>query len=448
MRSILLTFIFFLLFLPSNFSQKTIVLQPGPSDGYDTKINSAFPDYQWGTNPNLVACAWTYDGIFGIGRYLIRFDLSIIPSNAQILDARLTLFYDPDAANGEQYGANASYIEKIIENWDDMTATWNNQPLSTGAGAVFIARTQSSTQDLTDIDVTGFVSEWVLHPEANFGLLHRMVTEITYCSLVYSSSNHPNAERRPKLVVRYRDCDPPVAGFYYSTQIPGVNFTDSSSSATSWLWDFGDGYFSNLQNPAHVYATQGIYPVCLTVNDSCGSDTICENVHVCEMPGPHYYYTIINGTVAFRDSSTLPQSWYWDFGDGFYSDLKNPEHYFNKSGTFYVCEKVTNACGVQTFCDSVKIVPSAIEDNLTSFGVSLYPNPAHDVVFLNVKVKSGTTASIELFTPQNSSLGKWIREIKPGDRAISLNIAGLSQGIYFLQTKIDGVYRLNKLIIL
>lgn len=448
MKYVLLTFIFFLLFLSSSFSQKTIVLQPGPVNGKDTKINSAFPDFQWGTNPNLVACAWTYDMVFGIGRSLIRFDLSIIPSHAQILDARLTLFYDPDAANGEQYGENASYIEKIVENWDDMAVTWNTQPLSTMAGAVFIPRTQSTYQDLTDIDLTAFVSEWALHPETNFGFLHRMVTEDLYCSLVYSSSDHPNSDKRPKLVVHYRDCDPPIAGFFYSTQIPGVNFTDTSSSATSWFWDFGDGYFSNLQNPAHVYATQGVYPVCLTVNDSCGSDTICKNVPVCEMPEPHFYYSMNGQLVAFRDSSTIPQSWYWDFGDGFYSDLKDPVHYFNEQGTFCVCETVTNACSVQTFCDSVKIVANAIEDNLKSFEVGLYPNPAHDLVFLNLKVKTETTASIELFTPHYSSMGKWIREIKPADGAISLNISGLPKGIYFLQTKIDGVFRLNKLIIL
>ena len=447
MRSVLLSIVFFLLILPSIFSQKTIVLQPGPEDGKDTKINSAFPDYNWGTNPNLVACAWSYEGVFGIGRALVRFDLSIIPSGAQIIDARLTLFYDPDAANGEQYGENASYIEKIIENWDDLSATWENQPFSTGAGAVFIPRTKNFSQDLTDIDVTEFVSGWVLDPETNFGFMHRMVTEELYCSLVYSSSNHPNSDKRPKLVVQYRDCDPPLAGFLYSVQALSVDFTDSSNSGNSWLWEFGDGYFSSLQNPTHAYAAQGVYPVCLTVHDSCGSDAICKDVHVCEMPGPHFYYTVNNRLVAFHDSSIMPLSWYWDFGDGFFSDIKSPEHMYNESGTFYVCETVTNACSVQTFCDSVTVFANAVEDNLTSFEVGLYPNPTNDVVFLNMNFRRETIVSIELFTTQNNSIGKWIREVKPGDGAISLKIPGLSKGIYFLQTQTDGVFRLNKLII-
>src|SRR5262249_26057044 len=31
-----------------------------------------------------------------------------------------------------------------------------------------------------------------------------------------------------------------------------VSFYDSSSNAVSWLWQFGDGTSSNLQNPVHV----------------------------------------------------------------------------------------------------------------------------------------------------------------------------------------------------
>ena len=448
MKTIVFTCVFFILFLSDNFGQKTIVLQPGPADGKDTQVNSAFPYNNWGINPNVVTCAWTFQDVLGIGRSLIRFDLSAIPPDAQILDARLTLFYDPSTSFGAQYGENASYIKKITEAWDEMTVTWYNQPLSTWADEIFIERTSSPSQDMTDINITGFVSGWVLFPETNFGFMHRMVAEIPYCCLAYSTSDHSSAEKRPKLVVRYIDCDPPSAGFSYSTQMPGVNFTDTSSSATSWWWDFGDGYFSNLQNPTHTYATQGIYPVCLTVNDSCGADTICVNIPVCEMPQPHFSYTVNDQLVAFRDSSTMPQSWSWDFGDGFYSNLKDPEHYYNEPGTFYVCETVTNGCGVQTFCDSVKIIMVAVENHLKPFEVGLYPNPAHDLVFLDLKVSTGTTASIELFTTQHSSLRKWIREIKPGDGTISLNIAGLSKGIYFLQTKIDGVYRSDKLIIL
>ncbi|MBK8519217.1 MAG: PKD domain-containing protein [Saprospiraceae bacterium] len=43
-------------------------------------------------------------------------------------------------------------------------------------------------------------------------------------------------------------------------------FTDKSLNATSWLWDFGNGQTSTLQNPAVTYNTTGSFNISLTVN--------------------------------------------------------------------------------------------------------------------------------------------------------------------------------------
>jgi hypothetical protein len=64
-------------------------------------------------------------------------------------------------------------------------------------------------------------------------------------------------------------------------------FTDLSTSQSypiiSWLWDFGDGTTSTLQNPEHVYNEAGTYPVYLTIHCDCGSvDTARKDVEVPE----------------------------------------------------------------------------------------------------------------------------------------------------------------------
>jgi hypothetical protein len=47
-----------------------------------------------------------------------------------------------------------------------------------------------------------------------------------------------------------------------------VTFTDLSTGAPAgWLWDFGDGDTSTLQNPVHVYMSPDSFDVSLTVND-------------------------------------------------------------------------------------------------------------------------------------------------------------------------------------
>ena len=68
----------------------------------------------------------------------------------------------------------------------------------------------------------------------------------------------------------------PIAAFDYDST--GVyQFTDASErTPTEWFWTFGDGSFSDLQNPIYSYAESGTYEVCLTVSNEAGSDTVCQ----------------------------------------------------------------------------------------------------------------------------------------------------------------------------
>jgi len=52
-----------------------------------------------------------------------------------------------------------------------------------------------------------------------------------------------------------------------------VQFTDNTSGTPiSWLWNFGDGQTSTLQNPSHNYNVSGVYSVSLTATNACGSN--------------------------------------------------------------------------------------------------------------------------------------------------------------------------------
>ncbi len=62
----------------------------------------------------------------------------------------------------------------------------------------------------------------------------------------------------------------PKEGFFPLT----VSFNDlSTNSPTQWLWDFGDGGTSTLQNPTYVYHNEGIYSVTLTVTNAIGTNS-------------------------------------------------------------------------------------------------------------------------------------------------------------------------------
>ncbi len=58
------------------------------------------------------------------------------------------------------------------------------------------------------------------------------------------------------------------------------NFTNGSTGANSYAWDFGDGTTSTEVSPSHTYAGNGTYIVCLTITGDCGEATDCQNISI------------------------------------------------------------------------------------------------------------------------------------------------------------------------
>ena len=89
-------------------------------------------------------------------------------------------------------------------------------------------------------------------------------------------------------------CPLPSSGWTWTASGLLVNFSDTStgSGSLSHTWDFGDGNISFLQNPSHIYSIPGTYYVCLFVTDTCGTDSLCDQVAVDTLQG------IISGTGA------------------------------------------------------------------------------------------------------------------------------------------------------
>ena len=82
-------------------------------------------------------------------------------------------------------------------------------------------------------------------------------------------------------VVAYADVlDIPIADFSFINDSGFVTFANSSEYSSEYLWDFGDGTTSTLENPGHSYSTVGNYTVTLISTNNCGSDTIDYNIEI------------------------------------------------------------------------------------------------------------------------------------------------------------------------
>jgi len=69
---------------------------------------------------------------------------------------------------------------------------------------------------------------------------------------------------------------PLSAEIFHSVDGKQVAFTALTHSATSWLWDFGDGNTSTEKNPVYVYEEGGYYIATLTATDNTGTTETAE----------------------------------------------------------------------------------------------------------------------------------------------------------------------------
>jgi len=49
-------------------------------------------------------------------------------------------------------------------------------------------------------------------------------------------------------------------------------------NAESVHWDFGEGTTSNAPYPTHQYSADGLYRVCLRIQNDCGEDEVCREI--------------------------------------------------------------------------------------------------------------------------------------------------------------------------
>lgn len=151
-----------------------------------------------------------------------------------------------------------------------------------------------------------------------------------------------------------------------------TNLSTPSGNIHGVKWTFGDGTYSYDLNPTHIYASAGIYTVCLVVQteNNCYKDT-CAHVQVyssvpCNLIAYFSWHPdsiqlnqirFLNLSVSFEPGDSIT----WSFGDGAYSHDINPTHIYTYPGTYNVCIRVkkktelgTTSC-VKEFCKQVVV---------------------------------------------------------------------------------------------
>ena len=130
-----------------------------------------------------------------------------------------------------------------------------------------------------------------------------------------------------------------------------VAFTNQSSGAGFYQWDFGDGNTSGLAEPFHTYTAAGAYTVTLIAENVNGcSDTISMNVVAHPLPTALFSLSAVQSCVSPVTVQTLNASqgaigYTWDLGNGQGSMLNQPAITFDAPGNYTVRLTATNQFG-------------------------------------------------------------------------------------------------------
>lgn len=137
-----------------------------------------------------------------------------------------------------------------------------------------------------------------------------------------------------------------------------VKFTNLSTGAKTYRWDFGEGGTSSDPNPTYVFKKAGKWDVKLTVtaDNNCSAvsmESVTITTPIGSVPVPDFTFSFSNdnqfapSNVIFTNTSTNSVSYKWDFGDGKgKSDSISPSYYYIQPNSYTVTLESTNNSGV------------------------------------------------------------------------------------------------------
>lgn len=151
-----------------------------------------------------------------------------------------------------------------------------------------------------------------------------------------------------------------------------VAFTNNTTGATNYVWQFGDGGVSNTADPLHTYMNPGnadsVYTALLVASTASGcSDSATAVITVAPTVLSMFTHDAYPGcaplTVNFTNNSTGGTTYAWNFGDGSTSTATSPSHtYVNQTNVLQVMTislTVTNWAGCShTSQQSITVYPT------------------------------------------------------------------------------------------
>lgn len=506
---ILLIFLLNFTIIKSQNETLTIVASEDASLGFHTGYPTANTNFGNAVQFSAYCIPGTSGGV-NINRGIVKFNLNafttlpLFNEEVILLNAGLNLYARPNTGFlvGHFGSSNSSKIKRVIEEWNENTVTWNNQPSTTDLGAVDVPQNTIQYQDYLGLNVTHFVDAWSLNESNNFGVIIQLNQEQANNGLNFYSSDDPLVSKHPSLTIDYIRLSilsplelcvthPPIS---LSANFPNGNFT--GNGVTSGIFDpsiagvgqhvvsysvtLSNGQVKTTNKIINVVNTPPISissltescngPVLLSVDtdfpfvwqDGSSSNPLLAGIGTyiatATMPGgcvgadtfsvsnsgvppvADFTYTQLNNyTIDFVNTSQNADSYFWDFGFGNTSTGSNATFDFKQPGVYTVTLIATNDCGSDTVSYVINITTLSLQLLNIHSPIKVYPNPTSD--YLNIDL-SDLRFDNAVFSIVNSAGQLLIRSSQTENNTQQIDLSTLKSGYYLLMVETSkGVFR-------
>lgn len=219
----------------------------------------------------------------------------------------------------------------------------------------------------------------------------------------------------------------------------GSVYLDADMSGT-YLWDDGS------TNQVLQVSASGVHWVEVTDNYGCVSVDTAEVNEILLPVAAATASTINNYTAVFTNSSTNGDDYHWDFGDGETSTDMDPFHIYDSSNVYTAVLTVTNQCGSDSIHIEVPITVS-VEELANGDVMSVYPNPATDVINISIDAQMNREVLIRVMDLQGRVIENINTAVTPGMNTQTIDVNTFSAGVYVVDVNIDGVSTQAKVLV-
>lgn len=145
-----------------------------------------------------------------------------------------------------------------------------------------------------------------------------------------------------------------------------VSFSNNSSGATAYTWNFGDNTSpvvtnNNQTNIVHTYANAGVFTVSVDITNGCSDTTVYRQVTVYAKPTAAFTTNAAiyceGDTVRVNNTSTNATNYRWFWGDGATDGGLNPVHVFPVAGSYNILLHAVRSNASGTVCLDTLAIP-------------------------------------------------------------------------------------------